>query len=171
MLSSLEERVQRMEKLAEDLAKCVKRMERIALHKKSHARRLAKKRANKMELRATKQFAEKEESADQMEELGTTTEEPADQMEERAKMKLRAMGEMEMRALRKDNELRAKRMGKPMHVADAEPVAAAEAGSKEGKPVAAEAGSKPGKQKRTRTRMVRLNQERVESVSHLRVCH
>lgn len=62
---SLEESVQRMEnnlaKSMEELTRRVKRTERLALRKKKHARQLAEECA-KMELRATEQFAEKEES-------------------------------------------------------------------------------------------------------------
>ncbi|XP_039830064.1 eukaryotic translation initiation factor 4 gamma-like isoform X2 [Panicum virgatum] len=141
---------------AEELARRAKSMERLPLNKK-HGRRLAEKRA-KMELPATKQFAEKEESV-KMELPATVKEEsvkmelPATvefaEMEENLKM-WRAMGEMEMEIVREELELQARRMGKPV----------ADAGSEEGKPVA-DAGSKQGKRKRTR--MVRLNQARVES--------
>jgi len=128
---------------AEELARRAKSMESLPLNKK-HGRRLAEKRA-KMELPATKQFAEKEESVKM--ELPATVE--FAEMEENLKM-WRAMGEMEMEIVREELELQARRMGKPV----------ADAGSEEGKPVA-DAGSKQGKRKRTR--MVRLNQARVES--------
>ncbi|KAG2542994.1 hypothetical protein PVAP13_9NG797200 [Panicum virgatum] len=168
LAEELARRVKRAERLAlrkekharrwaEELARRVKRAERLALRKEKHARRLAEKRA-KMELPATKQFAEKEESV-KMELPATVKEEsvkmelPATvefaEMEENLKM-WRAMGEMEMEIVREELELQARRMGKPV----------ADAGSEEGKPVA-DAGSKQGKRKRTR--MVRLNQARVES--------
>jgi len=153
LAEELARRVKRAERLAlrkekharrsaEELARRAKSMERLPLNKK-HGRRLAEKRA-KMELPATKQFAEKE--SVKME-LPATVE--FAEMEENLKM-WRAMGEMEMEIVREELELQARRMGKPV----------ADAGSEEGKPVA-DAGSKQGKRKRTR--MVRLNQARVES--------
>ena len=143
LAEELARRVKRAERLAlrkekharrsaEELARRAKSMERLPLNKK-HGRRLAEKRA-KMELPATKQFAEKEESVKM--ELPATVE--FAEMEENLKM-WRAMGEMEMEIVREELELQARRMGKPV----------------------ADAGSKQGKRKRTR--MVRLNQARVES--------
>ncbi|CAO2186064.1 unnamed protein product [Urochloa humidicola] len=160
----------------ERLTLAITRLDRLALalrKKKKDAKRLAEERA-KMESRATKQLAEEGERAKMeleatdellddaewqkyVERQEITMREEEAEREERAKMHWRAMYEIVMRHFREAKERQARRMGKP--------VADAGGGSKEeGKPAvsSSEAGSKKGKRKITK--MIKLDQERVESV-------
>ncbi|CAO2194070.1 unnamed protein product [Urochloa humidicola] len=149
----------------ERLTLAITRLDRLALalrkKKKKDAKRLAEERA-KMELEATDEdelgeLLDDAEWQKYVERQEITMREEEAEREERAKMHWRAMYEIVMRHFREAKERQARRMGKP--------VADAGGGSKEeGKPAvsSSEAGSKKGKRKITK--MIKLDQERVESV-------